>query len=172
MWKCSSQFHPRNGPPLRELVSWPLRICTPVSAIKPWQNLYFHYHNWNYEAHTTNHDCMKIHCDAHWLGIHIPGRSVIGGEFACFRNDCCWNRDRFWKKTVLSALANKLNMGFINKACNMVCFCLWGLVYSWRSKRQPFVGADWRGSPTKIYTGEVVHSREELNQIGMITIGH
>ena len=23
---------------------------------------------------------------------YIPGRSVIGGEFACFRNDCCWNR--------------------------------------------------------------------------------
>ena len=29
---------------------------------------------------------------------YVPGRSVIGGEFACFRNDCCWNRDRFWKK--------------------------------------------------------------------------
>ena len=45
-------------------------------------------------------------------------------------------------------------------------------MYSWRSKRLPFVGADWRGSPTKIYTGEVVHNREDLNQIGMTTIGH
>ena len=96
MWKCSSQFHPRNGPPLRELVSWRLRICIPVSAIKPWPNLYFHFHNWNYEAHTTNHDCMKIHCDAHWLGIHTW--PVCYRWWICmFQEWLLLKQDQYWR---------------------------------------------------------------------------
>ena len=92
------------------------RSVFPFSPLKLWST---HNQPWFHEN--------PLRCSLAWdtyligllsvVNLHVSGMIVVqtGPILETLE-------DKFWKNTVLSALANKLYIGFINKACNMACF--------------------------------------------------